>query len=756
MGRKIRYLLIFLLLLSVQRPALSDQKSAAEVGGKGAEAEFDPQLQLNKDALTSKGSAEEMRVKAANLLLFSDKPKAREILINVLKDSENNAARMAVCRALSIAGARQKEVTKSEDFIYPLLEILRSESIFSRSKLAAEATILFEYDELCKPLGSMVADSNLSTQARINAIYALKLQPDKRAVSKLIDLLNDKAEQVASSAKKALEKLGLPVQEGGRNVEELKEWLSNKDENEFLRSLVIRWEIEARGTQDKLEQWKSQYLDVLDKYYYTIVEDTAKAELLSGCLKSPASIKKLWALEKISEWRRGTNPKLPGDIGPILINLLSAPDRDVRLKAAKLLSLMGQFNSAKKLLERLNAEKDEEVRMAIFVALRVAVSYSSLAEPPDRISPELRKETLKWATNYLSKKEPTAVQEGAVAIKKILEQNEMSSEELEKYLDLLAQRYNRESANEADKGSLRASLLNNMAGLCATGSDCKTEAAQVFMDLFLGDLDDQSNLVREAAVEGLININKRGALNKFRKSDLLLDTSEAIRKDLINLAGEVGDARDLTWLWEKVGSSRQSDLAWRAMLNIFERSEASVVVSWIEKLNTGRSDTILSVEQGISFLGLAEQKVSSEGNRQILGGIWRNLAELYRKKGKYQQLAEYLGKLRESSGSSKEKRALLPEMLDAYLRWPNPEGASKLLENCLLAGDLDPNGPVLQTIENYLTEPPAGAEANEVLRSIINKIKPVEERPVWQKQLQLWRKRLGQSDSSNKAGQADS
>lgn len=750
----IRYLLVFFLLLSVHSAYGGEdggEDAAAKSDSSSAGPETDPQLQLNKEALTSKGSSEELRIKAANLLLFSSKPKAREVLLNVLEDSKNTAARMAVCKALSRAGAEQKEVPDREDFISPLLEILRSESDLSRARPAAEATIIFGYDELCKPLGSMVTDSNLSTQTRLNAIYALKLQPDKRAVTKLIKLLKGENEQVVSAARKALEKMGLPVKENDRNVEELKEWLSKHEENEFLRSLVVRWEIDARDMENKLEHWKDEYLDVLDKYYSTLEEDTSKAELLSGCLKSPAKIKKLWALERIAEWRRSTNPKLPGDMGPVLTDLLSTPDREVRLKAAKLLSLMGQFDSAKKLLERLDAEKDEEVRLAIFVALRVAVSYSSLAGSSDKISPELRTKTLKWAENYLSEKEPAEVQEGAVTIKKILEQNEMSSAELEKYLNLLAQRYEQASADGADnnKVSLRASLLNNMAGLCATGSDCKTEAAKVFRDLFVSALDDQSDSVREAAVEGLININKRESLNRFRQSDLISDTSGAIRKDLINLAGEVGDTRDLSWLWEKAGSSAEKDLAWAAMLNIFERSEPSALASWIEKLNIGGSDTILSVEQQVSFLALAEKKLSGEDNSQALKVVWRNLAHLYRKKGKYQQLVEYLGKLRGSSDNPKEKNALLPKMLDAYLRWPNPEGASNLLENCMLAGDLDPNSPVLQTIENYLNEPPAGAEPNEVLWSIVNKIEPVEKRPLWQKRIRQWRKRLGKKGGNN-------
>ncbi len=62
-------------------------------------AELDPQLELTRDALLDKGSSDQMRVNAAAVMLLSDNLLAREILLDALKQTENDAVRKAVCKA---------------------------------------------------------------------------------------------------------------------------------------------------------------------------------------------------------------------------------------------------------------------------------------------------------------------------------------------------------------------------------------------------------------------------------------------------------------------------------------------------------------------------------------------------------------------------------------------------------------------------------------------------------------------------------
>src|SRR4030042_2053765 len=115
-----------------------------------------------------------------------------------------------------------------------------------------------------------------------------------------------------------------------------------------------------------------------------------------------------------------------------------------------------------------------------------------------------------------------------------------------------------------------------MAALCAQDSTCKVNAAKLFENLFVEALRDESNFVREAAVDGLGYINKTNAL-KLLRSDFINDPSIALRKKIIAFADEVGGKEDLNWLSEKIGLNSESDPAWQAMLKIFRGSDAGVL-----------------------------------------------------------------------------------------------------------------------------------------------------------------------------------
>ncbi len=89
-------------------------------------------------------------------------------------------------------------------------------------------------------------------------------------------------------------------------------------------------------------------------------------------------------------------------------------------------------------------------------------------------------------------------------------------------------------------------------------------------------------------------------------------------------------------------------------------------------------------------------------------------------------------------------------MLDAYLRWPNAELAAKLVQNRLLAEDLDPNDVIVRSIDNYLSKPPAGADPNAVLKAVITKIKATGDRPKWAEQRKRWADRLDKAKGPDK------
>jgi len=804
-------LLTVLLLIGCRPADFAKDRSGLPRGEAAAEAELGTQLKINRDALF-KGSTERVRLDAASVILFTDDPDARKILLEAMKQSESAAARTAVCRALSQAGTEQKPIMNKEDFIQPLFDILSTQTDDS-AKLAAEALLIFDYEQVAKRLEDVITDTSLPVQVRLNAIYALRLQPDMRAIFKLIDLLDDPESRVAAEAESALRLLGTPVGGDAEARRQIRNKLKRRGRDEFFRDLLIRQEARMRQLKYEKEQWQERYLSALNKIYDGISNDAARGKFLVEQLTGSEVTVKLWALDKISQWRVGTRSELPiTELGPILVGLISDQDRNIRLKTAKLLSLMGELNSAEKLLGQFKVEQDDEVRMELFVALGGACYYAFLPNSGISVSPDIRKQTLELAAGYLSDKDPKKAQKGAEAIKKLLEQNGLAAGEVNRYLGLLAERYKQRQA-ETD-AALRGELLSAMAGLCAK-SVYSAEAIRIFKPLFEESLYDQTDLVREAAVNGLVYIDKTRALKMLRK-DFINDNSAVVRAKLIELAGEVGGQDDLVWLAEKIGTTTEGEPAWQAMLKIFKGSAAVALAGWIDKFDS--SDTKMpkfqvpkgpdairdpfgtsrhfgtgfSDEQKVSFFEIVEQKavgesrtsrripkerdadsfgngmpdpsaseVRGEGKTDLLKNVRGKLAFLYKKRGEFEKSAEYWGMLREAATTPQEKEAILTELLDVYLKWPNVEGAALLVRNCLLEKDLGRDNAVVLSLDNYFAEPPAATDAegigipflrdpNAVLKALIN-IDVAMDRPMWREQLNRWNERFGPKKDSGES-----
>ena len=748
MSAKRLYLVILLLVIGCQQAGIGVNKPVSLANEAVAEAELDKQLKINRDALL-KGTSEQMRIDAAAVMLFSEKPLARKILLAVLKQTENSAARVAVCKALSQTRAAQEPIKEKGDFIQPMLEILTTEEDFDRAKLAAEATLIFEYEQIQQHLEKIATDTSLSAKVRLNAIYALKLQPAKEAILKLMDLLDDPEKQIAGAAEKALISLNIPIGEDAGSRKQIRDEFNRMGRDEFLRVWKVRQQQEKRMRElvIQLNLWKGKYLFALGKIYSDFGDDAAKkGKFLAEHLGDSEVDVRLWALQKVSEWRKGTNPNLPDELGLILVSLISDQDRSVRLKTAKLLSLMEELNSAEKLLEQLKTEQDDEVKMELFVALGRACYYAFLPTSVVKVPKEIRKQTLEWAAEYLAGEEPKKARSGAEVIKKLLEQDGLTPAEVNKYLGLLVERYNQQK-NKPD-GALRGELLSAMADLCAQ-SVCQAESARLFKPLFEEALSDETDLVREAAVNGLVYIDKVKAIKILR--DFVKDNSEIVRKKVIELAGEVGNQDDLVWLREKIGLTAESEPAWQAMLKIFKRSEADVLAKWVGKFDLPTTNTKgkLSDEQKVSFLEMAERKAAGENKLKILRDIRKKLAELYKKSGDFEKAAEYLGMTLKDAQTAEEKESILAELMDAYLRWPNVKSAKDLVANCLLEKDLDPNSAIVGVIDNYLSSPPAGVDPEAVLEAL-TQINPPPERPKWLEQVKLWAGRLGRAKESDK------
>jgi MoxR-like ATPase len=139
------------------------------------------------------------------------------------------------------------------------------------------------------------------------------------------------------------------------------------------------------------------------------------------------------------------------------------------------------------------------------------------------------------------------------------------------------------------------------------------------------------------------------------------------------------------------------------------------------------------------FFETAENKAAGEKNVKMLGDIRSRMAGLYKSSGDYERAAQYYGVLLNSNPGldKKEKEALLAELLDVYLSWPNMEQAERLINNRVLAEDLEPGNQFVNTIEFYLINPSAINDANSLLELLCQMEIP-QDRPKWAEQIRKW------------------
>ena len=727
------FVVILLLALGCQQVSISKEIPPKPANDSNTEAELDTQLKINREVLL-KSPDEQNRTDAASVMLNSENQMARKILIDVLNQSENPEARAAVCRALVMAVENNRPVQHASNFIGSLLRILRTEAEPDIAKLAAEATLIFEYKQISETLEKVASDASLPMQARLNTIYALKLQPDKKAIFKLMDLLGDPDDKITSASEQALTSLGIPVGKDARERKRIKEELQRKGRKAFLRDWQIRQDMEKqmRLLEQKENMWRERYLATLDQIYEVQKDDTAKGAFLVEKLADPEPTVRLWALAKVERWRVGTS-KLPAELGPVLVGLVSDADRNVRLKTAELLAFMEQLNSSEKLLEQFKAEQDDEVKLKIFVALGRACSYAFLPTSAIELPSQVRKETLEIAAQYLSEDQIEKTQKGAEVIKNLLEGEQLAPDDDIEYLDLLVERY-----KQADK-TLRGELLNIMAGLCAQ-SAYKAEAAERFLSLFKKALHDDTDLVREAAVNGLINIDKSMALKSLRP--LINDNSFIIKKKIIALAGEVGNEADLVWLAGKTRTPEEADPAWQAMLGIFKDSDVKVLNQWITNFSSQDPNQKISSEKMIVFLEIAKRKANGETKSEIMKDVQERLAELYSSTGDFEKAASSFSFLHKQAKTDVEKQRFLGKLLSVYLKKGDLQLAGSLIANRLLQKDLEPDDIIVVSIDSYFNGSSAESDSNALFK-VLSEIEFDEPKPIWAEQIKRWSERFG-------------
>jgi len=734
-----------MLIAGIYQSAMA-KETASVPATETARAEVDKQVRIYKTTLLE-GKDEQTRLDAATLLLFGDNGESRKELLDVLRDQGHPEARAAICKALTIARDDRKQVAHKEELIEPLVAVLSTENDPCRAELAAQALLIFAYDDVQVHLERLIADPNGSKAARSNAVKALKYQPDDRAIFRLVELVNAPQAEIAAESRKALELLGIDVPKDPNGVAALMEAMRRRGPEAFLKNpLIMRNWLASRESRIQeltasLTGWEQKYLATLGRLYDVQADEKGRSEFLSQQLNSPEPSIKVWALGKLEELRKGTGKGKPSqEMEKTLLGLISYRDRRVRLKTAGLLILMWDLDSTSQLLEQVRVEEDAEVRHGLFVALGNACYYASLPTSSVKVPDAVRKQTLELAVTFLRQPEAEKARSGADVIRKLLEQDGLETVEIERYLTALADRYRQRSP--ATNHGLRGELLSSMAVLCAQRSvdHVRTQAARLYGPVFDQALGDELESVRQAAVDGLTNIDKVAALKRLR-GDFPRDPSAAIRAKVVDLAGEVGRPDDLEWLVKKLGTAGEGEAAWQAMLKVFRRSGADVMDKWIAQSEQVTGPNKLSPERMISFLTLVEQKAQGENKSQKLCDARVKLFSLHTASNNPTRAVEYMDLMLGAAANDQERQSVAARLLDICLKSPNSrvDLTGALIERYLSQKDLGPDNPLAKSLNAYLREPAAGADPNTLLAKLRQiQVKEPDTRKLWSKLLLEW------------------
>ena len=311
----------------------------------------------------------------------------------------------------------------------------------------------------------------------------------------------------------------------------------------------------------------------------------------------------------------------------------------------------------------------------------------------------------------------------------------LEQEKCENYLKVVSERYR---AAQSEGNGLSADILGSMARLCASTSGCRDIAVVQFKSYFVEGLDAaDKTALREAAVRGLISVDRTEALKVLTSRGFANDPSANIRKSLIDLAGQIGSGSDVEWLAGKLNVNGDSGPAWQAIVRILTRQGPELAAEWADKLaqNESGSDRVREL------LELAEKKAEAEKKDALVLDVRMKLVELYGQRNDYARVIEYCGKILAGQVEQGIKEKVELTLLTAYLRVADFAKVSEFVLGMLTEKkDLSVDDGAVGRIDAYLKSEQIGAEAKKTLLDALAAGKPqVLNSPKWTEQLTQWR-----------------
>ncbi len=698
------------------------------------DANLSSQLKINRWALLN-STDEQIRIDTAVELLKSPLPETRQVLLEALSAKDNTAAQTSICRAISQFRSFSQLIPDREDFIVPLMNILKVQNP-EVAELAAQASLVFTYRQVKSYLEDIVENPSIPVAAKKNAIYALQIRPDKEAVSKLIELLDSDNEEVASAAGDALQEW-LPLGRDKQLWRKTLKDLESKSRTDILRERLLTQEQKARQLSDEVSKWQKKYILALDSIYQAAADESARAKFIAENLAFDHSSVKLWAIEKINMWRK-SGKSLPLEVlQKPLVALVSDADPVIRLSTARLLGVLTNVNSADALFAQLKVETKPDVKTEILVALAHVCNFALSPGAEVKINPEIRIQTLRIASEFLKDSNPVAAAE---VIRNLLLQNGLEMSQVKPYFELIAVCF-RKAADEQTK----ARLLEEMARLCGSDSFYRAAADEVFEGIFRAAVDDASIQISTPAVIGLVRIDRAGAFELFKQKGFTNHPSVRIRGELISIAGQIGTQDDLEWLGSMVTTAESEEerrQAAEAMMGIFQHCKVDAMLAWAQKFSRqpkAKNDEFLLTRTRTLF-ETAEKKAEAEQDMKLLFSVRDSMAQYCADTGLYDLAAKYYGMLLQSSSDPNQTSRITARLLDVNLRSGRTESVKQLVANFLLSADLLPDAEIAGVLDNYFTANQNSQQAGQTFLALASiKVSVDNPRPFWSSQLEGWK-----------------
>ena len=694
------------------------------------------QLKINRWTLLN-STDEQIRIDTAVELLKNPSSEARSILLEALGVKDNTGAQTSVCKAISQFRSFSQLISDREDFIVPLMDILRVQNT-EVAKFASQASLIFTYKQVKNHLEDIIETPGLSVAAEKNAIYALQIRPDKEAVSKLIELVDSDDKEIASAAGDALQEW-LPVAKDKKLWRKTLKEFESKSRTDILRERLLVQEDEVRRLSDEVSKWQKRYISSLDNIYQATTDENARGKFIAENLAFGHSLVKLWAIEKINMWRKSGKP-LPIEVfQKPLVALVSDSDPVIRLSTAKLLGVLTNVNSADALFAQLKVETKSDVKTEILIAIAHVCNFALSPGAEVKIDPQIRIETLRVSAEFLKDSNPVAAAE---VIRNLLLQNGLEASQVKPYFELIADCFKKTPDEQA-----KSRLLEEMARLCGNDSFYRLIAAEIFEGIFKEAINDKNNQIAAPAVVGLTRLDQAGAFELLKQKGFTSHPSVKIRSELISIAGQIGTADDLEWLGSILLTVAELDeerkQAADAMMNIFQHCKADVLLTWAQRFagqTKIKNDELITARTKILF-ETAEKKAEAQQDLPLLFSVRRSMADYCASSELYGLAVKYYGILLQSSSDANQTSEITARLLDVNLRSGQIESVKQLVANVLLSADLLPDAEVSKVLDNYFITNQDPEQASQIFLTLASiKVSDQNPRPLWSRQLEGWKK----------------